>query len=74
MIDREPLNAPRKRGAGPRWPLADGLLGRHSPSDACLMQRTNAYSALTVKCFTPGDRQAPISLRCVEPRHMGNLG
>ena len=24
-----------------------------------------------VNCFTPGDRQAPTSLRCVEPSHMG---
>jgi hypothetical protein len=27
-----------------------------------------------VNCFTPGDRQAPISLHCIEPSHMGNLG
>jgi Transposase len=29
---------------------------------------------LSVNCFTPGDRQAPISLRDVGPSHMGNLG
>ena len=29
---------------------------------------------LSVNYFTPGDRQAPISLRCVEPSHMGNPG
>jgi hypothetical protein len=34
----------------------------------------NGNLGLSVNCFTPGDRQAPISLRCVEPSHMGNLG
>jgi uncharacterized protein YjbI with pentapeptide repeats len=29
---------------------------------------------MRVNCFTPGDRQAPISLRCIKPSHMGNLG
>ena len=32
------------------------------------------FLGLSVNCFTPGDRQAPISLRCLEPRHMGDLG
>jgi hypothetical protein len=34
----------------------------------------NGNLGLSVNCFTPGDRQAPISLRCVGPNHMGNLG
>jgi hypothetical protein len=29
---------------------------------------------LSVNCFTRGDGQAPISLCCIGPNHMGNLG
>jgi hypothetical protein len=34
----------------------------------------NGGLGLSVNSFTPGDRQAPISLRWVERSHMGNLG
>jgi hypothetical protein len=34
----------------------------------------NGNLELSVNCFTPADRQTPISLPCAEPSHMRNLG
>jgi hypothetical protein len=41
-----------------RRPLQGAPNGAHEP---------NGNLGLSVNCFTPGDGQAPISLRCVEP-------
>jgi hypothetical protein len=73
---------PRRRGGGPGGGGVMRALARmcSGTSSACWRRSRHPgnlgqwESRLSVNCFTPGDRQAPISLRCVEPSHMGNLG
>ena len=57
-------------GSSPRRLAATGATAHDRTSEAGHPENPR----LSVNCFTPGDRQAPISLRCLEPSHMGNLG